>query len=67
MEDCFFYSAGFYYSQNLVIREGQLLAPNQKLLFKRLGNYVVSDLGAFCQMKDGNISNDMDLSSIRRN
>ena len=30
----FFYSAGFYYSQNLVIREGQLLAPNQNYYSK---------------------------------
>ena len=48
-----FYSAGFYYSQNLVIREGQLLAPNQNYYSKDWVTMWYPTLGAFCQMKDG--------------
>ncbi|UVV60031.1 hypothetical protein NXY28_06245 [Bacteroides thetaiotaomicron] len=63
----FFYSAGFYYSQNLVIREGQILALQSELLFERLGNHVVSDFRSLLPDEGRNISNDMDLSGIRRN
>lgn len=44
----FFYSAGFYYSQNLVIREGQLLAPNQNYYSKDWVTMWYPTLGAFC-------------------
>ncbi|MCS2468213.1 hypothetical protein NXW47_25750 [Bacteroides thetaiotaomicron] len=63
----FFYSAGFYYSQNLVIREGQLLAPNQNYYSKDWVTMWVSDFRSLLPDEGRNISNDMDLSGIRRN
>lgn len=49
----FYASGGFYYSQNLVIRDGQLLAPNQNYYSKDWVTMWYPTLGAFCQMKDG--------------
>lgn len=49
----FFYSGGFYYSQNLMIRDGQLLAPNQNYYSEDWVTMWYPTLGAFCQMKDG--------------
>lgn len=49
----FFYSEGFYYSQNLVIRDGKLLAPNQNYYSKDWVTMWYPTLGAFCLMKDG--------------
>lgn len=49
----FFASGGFYYSQNLVIRNGQLLAPNQNYYSEDWVTMWYPTLGAFCQMKDG--------------
>lgn len=43
----------FYYSQNLVIRNGQMLAPNQNYYSKDWVTLWYPTLGAFCQMKDG--------------
>lgn len=49
----FFLSDGFYYSQNLVVRDGQMLAPNQNYYSKDWVTLWYPTLGAFCQMKDG--------------
>lgn len=43
----------FYYSQNLVIRNGKLLAPNQNYYSKDWVTLWYPTVGAFCQMKDG--------------
>lgn len=49
----FFQSNGFYYSQNLVIRNGQLLAPNQNYYSEDWVTMWYPTIGAFCQMEDG--------------
>ena len=46
-------SKTFYYSQNLVVREGKLLAPNQNYYSKDWVTLWYPTLGAFCLMKDG--------------
>lgn len=43
----------FYYSQNLVIRNGEMLAPNQNYYSKDWVKLWYPTVGAFCQMKDG--------------
>ncbi|WP_373833589.1 phosphodiester glycosidase family protein [Bacteroides heparinolyticus] len=43
----------FYYSQNLVVRDGKLLAPNQNYYSKDWVTLWYPTLGAFCLMKDG--------------
>lgn len=49
----FFYSKGFYYTQNMVIRDGKMSAPNQNYYSKDWVKFWHPTIGAFCQMKDG--------------
>lgn len=49
----FYGSGGFYYSQNMVVREGKLLAPNQNYYSKDWVTMWYPTVGAFCLMKDG--------------
>lgn len=44
---------GFYYSQNLVIRDSQLLSPNQNYYSEDWITLWYPTIGAFCQMEDG--------------
>jgi hypothetical protein bacD2_02777 len=51
----FFYDNNkkFYHSQNLVVRDGKMLAPNQNYFSKDWVTLWYPTLGAFCKMKDG--------------
>jgi Exopolysaccharide biosynthesis protein related to N-acetylglucosamine-1-phosphodiester alpha-N-acetylglucosaminidase len=52
----FYFANNFYYSQNLVIKNGKLLAPNQNYYSKDWVKLWYPTLGAFCYMKDGSYS-----------
>lgn len=49
----FYFANGFYYSQSLVIRGGQLLSINQNYYSEDWVKIWYPTVGAFCQMKDG--------------
>lgn len=48
----FYYANAFYFSQNLVVRNGVLLAPNQNYYSKDWVTMWYPTLGAFSQMQD---------------
>ena len=48
----FFYSNAFYFSQNLVVKNGVLLAPNQNYYSKDWVTMWYPTLGTFSQMQD---------------
>lgn len=48
----FFYSSAFYFSQNLVVKNGVMLAPNQNYYSKDWVTMWYPTLGTFAQMQD---------------
>ena len=46
-------TSGFYYSQNLLIRDSKLLAPNQNYYSEDWIKFWYPTLGAFCELEDG--------------
>lgn len=48
----FYYANAFYFSQNLVVKNGEMLAPNQNYYSKDWVTYWYPTLGAFSQMED---------------